>query len=87
MDHSKWKLYHPETRKVLVEVIEDKVIFHNAELKKTLLLNGITIPFSMKDEFGGERLIYPDDSGFAKAFVEVYYPYCLHENGFILQKS
>ncbi|MFI0434816.1 MAG: hypothetical protein ACH350_03675 [Parachlamydiaceae bacterium] len=79
-------LCHPATNDIVAEISDDKVQFHEENLKKVLNLVGIIIPEPMKEEFENKRTIYPKDKLFYKAFVDVYYPCCLKENGFILSK-
>ena len=71
------KLVHEKTGYVVVEFQDGKALFNDRFLKAEMEEEGILIPPSQVEEFGGKQVIFPDDPLFQKAFTEVYYPLCI----------
>lgn len=85
MDNKKLALMHPDTKEVLAEIYEDRVIYYNEFLETNMRRNGISIPASMRQVYQDRTVIYPKEAGFSKAFIEIYYQFCLRESGFVLE--
>lgn len=73
-DGENMKLVHSKTGYVVIEFQDGKVRFNDRFLKAELEEDGILIPPSHSEEFGGKQVIFPDDPLFQKAFMEIYYP-------------
>ena len=71
------KLINKQTGFVVVEFSNGKHHFHDKLLEAELKELGIIIPSAMTDQFGGKKVIFPNDPLFEKAFVEVYYRYSI----------
>jgi hypothetical protein len=79
-------LIHPETEAILAEVYSDHVKFYNTALERTLLLSGINIPSVLREQYDNKKIVFPRDASFSKAFIDIYYPFALHETGLILKE-
>lgn len=77
------KLIHPENKQVVAEVHENEVVFHSPEMEENLKVFGVAIPEYLQKKYEGKQTIFPKDDQFVEAFVEVHYPYCLREMGFL----
>ncbi|MES2272706.1 MAG: hypothetical protein V4487_00740 [Chlamydiota bacterium] len=71
------KLVNTKTGYVVVEFSNGKVSFNDRFLEVEMKETGILIPPMLLHEFAGKDVIYFGDSLFEKAFVEVYYPFCI----------
>ena len=77
------KLVHSKTGFVVIEFQDGKVRVNDRFLKAELEEDGILIPPSHTEEFGGKQVIFPDDSLFQKAFTEIYYPLVIADPAYI----
>ncbi len=78
------KLTHPEYGSC-AELEREKIVFSNQVLEGKVNTFGIMIPYYMQENFEGKKIIYPYDNQFVRAFVEVYYPFYLKEQGYKLE--
>lgn len=79
-------LIHPVNHFIVAEVNKDRVKIYNKYLLEALRINGICIPKKFQEVFKDKKMVYPGDALFPKAFVEIYYPFCLREAGFKFSK-
>lgn len=80
------KLVNTKTGFIVVEFKEGKAEFHDRFLKTEMQETGILIPPVLMKDFEGKEVIYLGDPLFEKAFVEVYYPFCIANNLYQWQK-
>ena len=71
------KLVNTKTGFVVVEFKQGKAEFHDRFLETEMKETGILIPPFMIDAFQGKEVIFLGDPLFEKAFIEVYYPFCI----------
>jgi hypothetical protein len=65
----------------------DKVEFiPDSPLKDSIACSGIIIPQDKWGEFNGRTVVHLKDPAFSKAFCEIYFPRCLKESGYTLEK-
>ncbi len=79
------KLTHPMYDSC-AEIKKGRVAFTNKVLESKVNSFGILIPHYMQGSYAGKRVIYPCDAEFVQAFVEVYYPFSLKEQGYHWEK-
>jgi hypothetical protein len=71
------KLVNTKTRFVVVEFQNGKPTFHDRFLEAEMKETGILIPPHLASDFEGKEVIFLGEENFEKAFIEVYYPYCI----------
>ncbi len=71
------KLINMKTRFVVVEFHNGKAQFHDRFLESEMKETGILIPPALASEFQGKEVIFLGEELFEKAFIEVYYPFCI----------
>ncbi len=71
------KLVNTKTGFIVVEFKQGKVEFHDRFLEAEMKETGILIPPAMAKAFQGKEVIFLGDPLFEKAFIEVYYPFCI----------
>lgn len=81
------KLVNIKTGFVVVEFKQGKVEFFDRFLEEELQDRGILIPSSMANQFDGMRVVFPSDSLFEKAFVEVYFPLSIANSNYQWQPN
>lgn len=68
------KLFNTKTHFVVMEFKDHLPIFYDRFLEVEMKDLGITIHPILRKEFKGKEKVYPTDSLFKKAFLEIYYP-------------
>ena len=58
----------------MAEVKDGEVKFFSRILKKDMICPGVPIPADLQKFYNNEQYISSENSLFAKAFVEIYYP-------------
>lgn len=76
------KLVNKDTKGVVVEFTDSKIIFHDRFLEAEMSENGITVPTALQKEYGNKEIVFVEDSEFLKAFKEIYYPSSMNPNVF-----
>lgn len=71
------KLVNTKTGFVVVEFKAGKAEFHDRFLESEMQETGILVPPAMAKEFQDKEVIFLGDPLFEKAFIEIYYPYCI----------
>lgn len=84
---TQYNLVHPQTNHTLAVISSRGVTFESEahSLQETLSLTGISIPAPKAKEFNDKRVVYLSSKDFPRAFLEVYFPNCLKEQGFRLE--
>ncbi len=81
------KLVNTKTGYVVVEFCDGRASFNDRFLEVEMKETGILIPPILAKEFEGKEVIYFGDPLFEKAFVEVYYPFCIAHSLYQWQKK
>ena len=71
------KLINAETGSVIVEFLDGKIQFYDRFLETEMKESGIYIPRSKTSDFQDKEIVYLGDPMFEKAFIDVYYPFCI----------
>jgi hypothetical protein len=71
------KLVNTKTGFVVVEFKQGKAEFYDRFLEAEMKETGILVPPVMSKDFEEKEVILLGDPLFEKAFIEIYYPYCI----------
>ena len=63
-----------------MEIHGERVTFHEPFLEAALTQEGISIPGPSQAEFDGKGIVTVEDSDFARAFRDVYYPLSMNSD-------
>jgi hypothetical protein len=69
----------------VAEVKDDKVYFFRDSLEEKMHVFGVPIPARLRENFNNQQFVNFDEPLFARAFIQIYFPYYLHRQGCTLE--
>lgn len=67
------KLINLRLKFVVADYQGEKTLIHDRILLKEMTFRGVTIPYALRDEYGGKSAVRIGDKEFQKAFKELYF--------------
>lgn len=81
------KLIEIHSQRIILEIIDGKLIIYNRFLARQWAVEGIRIPPYWQNEYLGKQRVMPYEKFFLQALLKIYVPECLAKAGYRWQNS